>query len=156
MQSLEDTLRDAEITEEVSQQFQTTASQYIAAVIDNICGRFPQVHTITLLGCVDPRNASKATPATITELGDLMGVDGKKLWQVFLSYRSFAQKNLLALSIEAAVPTIFDPANKEALKTANPLISNILARIAVLPASSADMERLFSTMKRLRQPSAIA
>jgi len=36
------------------------------------------------------------------------------------------------------------------LTTAYPLISNILARIAVLPASSAHVERLFSTMKRIK------
>ena len=36
------------------------------------------------------------------------------------------------------------------MTTAYPLISNILARIAVLPASSAQVERLFSTMKRIK------
>ena len=50
----------------------------------------------------------------------------------------------------AATQTIFDTGNKEALSTAYPLISNILARIAVLPASSAHVERLFSTMKRIK------
>ena len=33
---------------------------------------------------------------------------------------------------------------------AYPLISSILARIAVLPASSAQVERLFSAMKRIK------
>ena len=149
MQSLEDTLKDVKITEDVTQQFQTTASQYITAVIDNLRGRFPQVRTITLLGYIDPWNVSKATPATINELGDLMGVDGKKLWQEFLAYKSFA-KSLPEVSVAAAVQTIFDTGNKEALTTAYPLISNILARIAVLPASSAHVERLFSTMKRIK------
>ena len=78
-----------------------------------------------------------------------MGVDGRKLWQEFLAYRALA-KSLPELSVEAAVQTIFDPGNKEPLTTAYPLISNILARIAVLPASSAQVERLFSTMKRIK------
>ena len=78
-----------------------------------------------------------------------MGVDGRKLWQGFLAYRAFA-KSLPELSVEAAVQTIFDPGNKEPLTTAYPLIPNILARIAVLPAASAQVERLFSTMKRIK------
>ena len=80
-----------------------------------------------------------------------MGVDGKKLWQEFLSYRFFAQ-NLPEISVAVAVQTIFDPSNKEALATAYkyPLISSILARIAVLPATSANVECLFSTMKRIK------
>ena len=149
MSALEDTLKDLEITEDVTHQFESTASQYVTAVIDNIRNRFPQAHTLTLLGYLDPRNVSKASPPSINELGNLMGVDGRKLWQEFLAYRCFA-KNLPELSVEAAVQTIFDPGNKEALTTAYPLISNILARIAVLPASSAHVERLFSTMKRIK------
>jgi len=85
----------------------------------------------------------------VNELRDLMGVDGKKVWQEFLLYRFFAQ-NLPELSVAAAVQTIFDPSNKEALATAYPLISNILARIAVLPATNANVECLFSTVKRIK------
>ena len=40
--------------------------------------------------------------------------------------------------------------NRETLTVAYPLISSILARIAVLPASSAQVERLFSAMKRIK------
>jgi len=85
----------------------------------------------------------------MNELGGLMGIDGKKLWQEFLSYRYFAQ-NLPELSVAAAVQTIFDPSNKEVLATAYALISNTLARIAVLPASNANAKCLFSTMKRIK------
>ena len=91
MSSLEDTLKDAEITEEVAEEFETIASQYITAVIDNIRVRFPQAHTLTLIGYLDPWNVSKATPPTMNELGDLMGVDGKKLWQEFCRTDFFSQ-----------------------------------------------------------------
>jgi len=74
---------------------------------------------------------------------------GKKAVAGVLSYRCFAQ-NLPELSVAAAVQTVFDPSNKEVLATAYPLISNILACIAVLPASSANVECLFSTMKRIK------
>ena len=47
---LEDTLMDTEITEEITQQFETTASQCITAATENIRGHFPQAHTLTLLG----------------------------------------------------------------------------------------------------------
>ena len=36
MSSLEDALKDAEITEEIAQEFETIASQYVTAVIHNI------------------------------------------------------------------------------------------------------------------------
>ena len=38
------------------------------------------------------------------------------------------------------------------MAVAYPLISDILARIAVLPASSVEVERVFSTMKRIKTP----
>ena len=101
---MEGTLKDAEITEEIAEEFETIESQYVTAVIDNIRGHFPQAHTLTLIGYLDPWNVSKATPPTMNELGDLMGVDGKKLLQEFLSYRFFAQ-NLPELSVAAAVQT---------------------------------------------------
>jgi len=70
MSSLEDALKDPEITKDITQEF---ASQYITAVIDNIRGRFPLAHTLTLLGYLDPWNVSKSPPPTMNELGDLMG-----------------------------------------------------------------------------------
>ena len=45
---------------------------------------------------------------------------------------------------------MYSPANREILTVAYPLISSIPARIAVLPASSAQIERLFSAMKRIK------
>ena len=90
MSSLEDTLKDAEITEEVAEEFETIASQYITAVIDNIRGRFPQAHTLTFIGYLDPWNVSKATPPTMNGLGDLMvGGRWKKAVAGVLSYRFF-------------------------------------------------------------------
>ncbi len=47
---------------------------------------------------------------------------------------------------------MLSPSNKETMAVAYPLISDILARIAVLPASSVEVERVFSTMKRIKTP----
>jgi len=58
MSSLEDALIDAEITEEITQQFETTASQCITAATENTCGHFPQAHIVTLLGHLVPQNVS--------------------------------------------------------------------------------------------------
>ncbi len=106
MLELEDTLKAVDVANEVTPQFTITASQYITAVIDNIRGRFPQAHTLTLLGYLDPRNVAKATPVTINELGGLVAVDGRKLWQEFLSYRSFV-KNLSEPSVAAVVQATY-------------------------------------------------
>ena len=47
---------------------------------------------------------------------------------------------------------LHSPSNKETMAVAYPLISDILAQIAVLPASSAEVERVFSAMKRIKTP----
>jgi len=46
MSSLEDTLMDTEITEEITQEFETIAAQCITAVIDNVHDCFPQAHIL--------------------------------------------------------------------------------------------------------------
>ena len=45
-----------------------------------------------------------------------------------------------------------EPDMKDTMGAAYPLISDILARISVLPGSSAEAERVFSTMKRIKTP----
>ena len=52
-------------------------------------------------------------------------------------------------TLDTSIHVMYSPANREAMALAYPLISSILARIAVLPASSAQVERLFSAMKSL-------
>ena len=47
---------------------------------------------------------------------------------------------------------LHSPSNKETMTVTYPLISDILTRIAVLPASSAEVERVFSAMKRIKSP----
>ena len=84
------------------------------------------------------------------EIGDSLQIDGHKLWQEYIGYKSFVNSLPQPRSIEVAVKVMHSPANREALAVAYPLISSILARIGVLPASSAQVERLFSTMKRIK------
>ena len=61
-------------------------------------------------------------------------------------------KNLPKERLEAAVKFLHSPSNEETMAVAYLLISDILARIAVLPASSAEVERVFSAMKRIKTP----
>ena len=42
--------------------------------------------------------------------------------------------------------------NRQSTLAAYPLIASLLARIAVLPASSAEVERVFSAVKRIKTP----
>ena len=61
-------------------------------------------------------------------------------------------KTLLEERIEAAVKFLLSPSNKETMAVAYPLISDILAGIAVIPASSPEVERVFSAMKGIKTP----
>ncbi|KAI6651842.1 Zinc finger protein [Oopsacas minuta] len=84
------------------------------------------------------------------EIGDTLQIDGHKLWQEYTGYKSFVQSLPMPWSVEVAVHVMHSPPNRETMAVAYPLISNILGRIAVLPASSAQVEILFSTMKRIK------
>ncbi len=87
------------------------------------------------------------------ELAEHFKLDGPKLWQEFLIYRSFAQNLPVPQGqtpIEAAAQAILGPANKEAMFVSFPLTSDLLARLIILPAGSAQVERVFSSMKRIK------
>ena len=53
-------------------------------------------------------------------------------------------------SVEAVTNAILGPSSRDTMSALIPLISDILARLAVLPASSAQVERVFSSMKRIK------
>ena len=130
---------------------QARAEAYIAALITNIKQRFPQLHLLSLLGCVDPQGVSEATPAQVFELASEIGVDGSALWNEVRSYKSLAA-TIEPQDISGAVKFMWNETNRQAMTKAYPLISNLLVRLAVLPASSAEVERVFSAMKRLKTP----
>ena len=134
--------------------FTENAKSYVDAIIANLENRFPQVKTLTLLGYLDPRNVQQpttaATPLTMLGIGEKLHIDGHKLWQEYIGYKSFVESLPSPVCLETAIHVVYSPANREAMALAYPLISSILARIAVLPASSAQVERLFSAMKRIK------
>ena len=71
--------------------FIENARSYIDAIITNLDNRFPQVRTLTLLGYFDPRNVQSATPLSMLELGEKLQIDGHKLWQEYIGYKSFVE-----------------------------------------------------------------
>ena len=75
------------------------------------------------------------------ELSDFLQIDGQKLW-----LESVPEPQSLLSTIHA----MYRKENQAVFQTTFPLISCILARIAVLPASSCEAERLFSAMKRVK------
>ena len=84
------------------------------------------------------------------EIGEKLHIDRHKLWQEYIGYKSFIESLPNPVCLETAIHVMYSPANREAMALAYPLISSILAWIAVLPASSAQVERLFSAMKRIK------
>ena len=152
MSALDDTLESMEVTGIVNRgSIETVAEKYISSLVTNLQDRLPHVHLISLLGYFDPRNTEKATLLSMLELGDYLDIDGHKLWMEFSTYRSFV-KRLPSPTIPAAMHAMHEPDMKDTTGAAYPLISDILARISVLPGSSAEAERVFSTMKRIKTP----
>ena len=151
MADLEESLQAMEVNKHLdTDAFSANARSYVDAIITNLENRFPQVKILSLLGYFDPRNvgSTNATPFHMLELGDWLQIDGHKLWQEYTGYKSFVKSLPEPHCLEVAVKVMYSPANRETLTVAYPLISSILARIAVLPASSAQVERLFSAMHR--------
>ena len=118
------------------------AQKYLTALLENLRNRYPQAHLLSLLGLLDPRNVDKANPSLILELASTMGMDGHKLWNEFLAYH-FLASSLTPQSLECALTVMWKSDNRQTMLAAYPLITSLLARIAVLPASSAEMERVF-------------
>ena len=155
---LDKTMNEIGITTPLDKEgFIKNAQSYIDAIITNLEDRFPEIRTLTLLGYFDPRNVIQqqqqtiaATPLIMLEIGEKLQIDGHKLWQEYMGYKSFVESLPRLLSVDVAVHIMHTPPNEEAMTVAYPLISSILAHIAVLPASSAQVERLFSAMKRIK------
>ena len=82
------------------------------------------------------------------EIGESLQIDCHKLWQQYIGYKSFFNSLPQPRSVEVAGHALTSKLRN--VGNAYPLISSILARIAVLPASSAQVERLLSTMKRMK------
>ncbi len=152
MSTLPEVLTSLEISQPLDRErFIKEAQLYITELINNIKNRFPQVHLLTCLGYFDPRNVDKATPAAIIEVSELLMVDGHKLWQDFAAYKSLVKTIPNPTTrVLPVVEFLHSPSNKEAMSSAYPMISDIVAWIAVLPAASAGVERVFSAMKRIR------
>ena len=150
MTTLEATLESVEIDTTglsvICNDIQLVANKYISTLVSNLEHRFPQARLVSLLGYFDPRNVKKATLLSMLEVGDLLQVDGHKLWLEFSTYQSFVERLPQATIVSAM------EAMQGGMTAAYPLISDILARISTLPGSSAEAERVFSTMKRIKSP----
>ena len=79
------------------------------------------------------------------ELSDFLQIDGQKLWLESAGYKSFIESLPEPQSLLSTIHAMYRKENQAVFQTF-PLISCILARIAVLPASSCEAERLFSAL----------
>lgn len=139
-----------EIEEVDRSTFISKAQQYLDKLIMNIRYRFPQCRTLTLFGVLDPRNAPKATVLDVMELASIFDLDASKVWNEFRSYTAFVEQ-LPDPSLINVVHEMWKP-GQTSVREAYPHISHLLARFVVLPASSASVERVFSTLKRIKTP----
>ena len=82
------------------------------------------------------------------ELSDFLQIDGQKLWLESAGYKSFIESLPEPQSLLSTIHAMYRKENQAVFQTTFPLISCILARIAVLPASSCEAERLISAMRK--------
>ena len=137
---------------DVSSQFETEATNYLERVISNIRNRFPNVRLLTLLGYIHPMNAAQATLSLIMELGHLLDIiDAAHLCNEFTAYQNFVQ-NLYPKTLHQAVFEMWCSEKRQTMTTAYPLVSTLLAKLIVLPASSAEVEQTFFAMNRIKAP----
>ena len=125
--------------------FEAQATQYLTNLLSNIRNGFPQMRLITLLRYLHPKNVAEALPELIFELDSLVTLDGAHFCNGFLAYKSFAL-SLNPRTLHRAVFQMWHPDKRATMAAAYSIISELLARICVLPASSAEVERVFSAM----------
>ena len=151
MMNLNETMQSINVTDHLDEDsFVKNATSYLNAVIANLQNRFPQIRILRLLGYFQPENVYSATPLSMLEIGEFLQMDGPKLWLEFAGYKSFVEALPEPHSLLSTIHAMYIMQNKEALQTTFPLISDVLAHIAVLPASSSEAKRLFSAMKRVK------
>ena len=148
-------LASLEISEALNEAiFIPQVQSYLAKLIANIEQRFPQLHIISLFGYLDPTNTHLGSPGAMLELAEHFQIDGANLWaEYFLVYKSFATNAHVPSGltpIEVVSRAILEPTKKDTMSNLSPLISDLLARLVVLPAVSAQVERVFSSMKRIK------
>ena len=133
--------------------FTSRAQKYLDSLINSIHQRFPQSHLVvlSLLGILDPRNIPSASSGLVLELASAFNIDPPKLWNEFQSYRS-SVNNFQPATLQEAVCMMWNKDVRDSMTAAFPNISKLLARAVVLPASSASVERVFSTMNRIKMP----
>lgn len=133
MSMLQDILDSVEADGSVDKEHvKKITCDYISALVSKLHERFPQVHLLSLLGYFDPRNVQEAELLSMLELGDILGIDGHQLWLEFTTYRSFIHR-LDNPTLYTAMKSMHNPQVKENMAAAYPLISDVLARISVLP-----------------------
>lgn len=91
---------------------------------------------MSLLGYIHPADAG---PTQILELTSLLGLNGACLWNEFLSYKSFAD-SLDPKTLHQAEFEMWHPDRHDTMTAAYPLLTQLLVRVAVLPASSAEVK----------------
>ena len=136
-----------------SESFVPQIQAYIGNLIASLEHRFPQLHFVSLLGYLDLRNVHLGIPIAISELAEHFLLDGAQRWSEYLIYKYFT-KHIHTPSgltpVEAVTNAILEPSSRDTMSAWLPLISDLLARLAVLPAASGQVERFISSMKRIK------
>ena len=130
-----------------SESFVPQIQTYIGNLIASLEHRFPQLHFVSVLGYLEPRNVHLGNPIAISELADHFLLDGAQLWSEYLIYKSFT-KHIHTPSgltpVEVVTNAILNFSSRDTMSALFPLISDLLARLAVLPAASAQVERFLA------------
>ena len=135
---------------------------YVDVLLENITNRFPDAGIISAFSIFDPlklpvseerAQQERYGESSLNTLVELYGsgtspivssVDAKNEWEVFVIYmiqncKSFKMKDVLVLL-----------ASNDTLKTMYPNLAILASICLVLPVSTVDCERGFSTMKRIK------
>ena len=131
--------------------FAAKAKEFLSKIICKVQRRFPNVENLSLLGLLLPQNARRAKHESIMNLARNFGIDEADFLNEFRSYQTL-QLEHLPESIDGIVACMWNTNDSSEMTTASPLVSKILARLIVMPGSSAEVERVLSTMKRIKTP----
>lgn len=131
---------------------------FLSKVIDNLRDRFPKVNVLEAFSVFDPSGLlGESNPeehlATLLdhykEEGP-MGIDKAKCITEYKEFTSFIQDHAKLKHCRTLQELAEETLSKESIAMLFPLVSKLLNHALVLPVSTTDCERCFSTMKRVK------
>lgn len=137
------------------ERFERTRLQFMQGLLDNLDQRFPSAEVLDAFSALQPQQLEEPCAEKLSTLyrhyaNSPLAIDQQDLmdeWEEFTSFAASHPGMKKATTLQGMAQELL---GKESIASLFPLISKLYARAVTLPVSTADCERAFSTMNRIK------